>query len=149
MNRFKYRPLLFVVLLLCVISLDAAPGSESPQDILVYVNRSNTVTDISMPDLKQIYLKKKTTWPNGDAIIAVNHHDGKKEREVFRRKVLNMTATAEATYWEKEKIRSQRMPPNMVDNPLRAAFAVKGAIGYSFRKNVSTDYVNVVYVIPQ
>lgn len=149
MHKNCYRLLLATILLAAVISVPAVSSPGSPDDILVIVNKSTAVDAISLDELEQIFLKKKTTWPNGQRIVTINTMHNSPLREIFRSKVLEMKADEEATYWEKQKIRRQiERPPEMV-NTTKAVFKLKSAISYAFRKDIPANVVKTVLVIPK
>jgi len=122
--------------------------AESPDDILIITNKGARANDISLDEVKKIFLRKKTSWSNGDRIIVVNAKNNAAVRDRFRQKVLGMTAADEQTYWANEKVRRQISPPPELSTIPKAVFKLKNSIGYAFRKDVPANVVKVLLVIP-
>jgi ABC-type phosphate transport system substrate-binding protein len=139
---------IFVMMLSVMALLPVPLNAESPDDLVVFVNKKSRVRDLSVEELKQIFLKKKTRWPGGDKINCINSPEGSAEREAFRKRVLGMSKTEEITYWQNQKIRMQLSPPIEVSNTAKAVFRLNGAIGYAFRKDLPEGVVKAVLVLP-
>ena len=125
-------------------------NADSPDDLVVFVNVRSSVSDLSVSELKQIFLKKKTRWPNGEKIDCLNQPEGSLVRQVFRTKILGMTDADESTYWQNQKIRSQMSPPIQLSNTPKAVFRLTNAVSYAFRKDLSAaeGVVKIILVVP-
>ncbi len=69
---FFMRKCSVTLLVLCALSsmfLLAAGSPAFADGIVAIVNADNDISEISLSDLKKIYLMKKKTWPNGRAIM--------------------------------------------------------------------------------
>lgn len=146
------RPTLFVLLFFALHPSSVL--AESPDDIVVFVNKSLDITSVDLGELKKIYLKQKTSWSSKDKIICINAKEGTALREAFRKRVLNMNAKSESIFWQEQKIRLQVTEPPSFENTIKAVFKVemifksKGAISYAFRKDFPKNVVKPVLVIP-
>jgi hypothetical protein len=147
MKKSIYRISSIVLLLLVGIAASAQPNADAPDDILVFVNKSMPMNSIPVDELKQLFLKKKTTLSDGGKIICVNPSENAVVRKRFREKVLGMTETEEAIYWQDQQIRSQMSPPVQFANTPKAVFNLQRSISYGFRKDVPEGVVKVVLVI--
>ena len=135
--------------MLTVMALLPVPlNAESPDDLVVFVNNKSGVRSMSVEELKQIFLKKKTRWPGGNKIDCINTPEGTAEREEFRKRILEMSKTEEITYWQNQKIRMQLSPPIEISNTPKAVFRLNGGISYAFRKNLPSGVVKPVLVLP-
>ena len=121
-------------------------GADPKKRIVFFVNKSAPIQKISVGELQQIFLKKKLSWPSGEKIICVNTLEGSEIREIFREKVLKMTATEEQTYWYRQKIRRHLSAPPEFYNTPKAIFRLKNAIGYASPENVPKNVVKIVSV---
>lgn len=148
MCKNGYRLSLITILMAVAVSPPAVSSTESPDDILIIVNKSTDIDSISVGELEQIFLKKKTTWSNGKKILSINASENSALRESFRAKVLAIKAEDEATYWEKQKIRLQIEPPVEMTNTPKAVFKLKSAISYAYRKDVPDNVLKVVLAVP-
>ena len=148
MVRHRITVLGFIIVLLTGISISGMPATDSANDILVIVNKSVEVETLSIAELKQIFLKKKSSWPGGNPIVPINARVSEDIREEFREKVLDMSNTEESTYWETQKIRLQLSSPVEMGRTPKAVFKLKNAISYAYRRDVPTDVVKVVQILP-
>lgn len=149
MFREWIRTMLWAALMGAVMLIPGVSSAESPDDILVIANKGVGEKSMSVAELKQIFLKKKSSWSNGDKIVAINAEDNSKVRKDFRKLVLDMTDTEESTYWEKQKIKQQIAAPKELQSRTKAVFKLKNAISYAYRSEVQKNIVKVLLVIPQ
>jgi len=131
-----------------ILLIPGVSSAQSPDDILIIANKSAPESSMSLAELKQIFLKKKSSWSNGNKIVAINAQDNSQVRRDFRKLVLDMTDTEELTYWEKQKIKKQIGAPTELQSRTKAVFKLKNAISYAYRKEVQKDVVKVLLVIP-
>lgn len=148
MNNTKktYRSALFAAILLAVTSTPA--HAESPDDILIVAHPGVDQSEIVPGEVRAIFLKKKTSWPSGDKIVPINAKPGTDLRKRFQEFIIEMDPSLEGAYWENQKIRYGMSPPAEFSIPLRAVFALKGSIGYVFRKDFKEGVAKVLLVIP-
>ena len=135
------------------LSLTLALGStahsaESPDDLVIVANKSVNLTQADLDTVRDIFLKKRGTWPNGQEAVPVNASEGSDLRAAFLRKVLAMSPGEEQSYWQKEQLTGGKMKPADFPTPLKAVFKVKGSVGYVFRKDLKADLVNTILVLP-
>ena len=128
--------------------------AESPDDIIVFVNKALKVDSVEIDELKEIFLKNKTSWSPREKIVCINAKKGTALRKTFRQRVLGMAENAENIYWQDRMSRHKLARPPEFSNTVKAVFKVKamfktlGAIGYAFRKDVPENVVKTVLVIP-
>ena len=140
------------LLILIVAALSFFPEisrAESPFDILVITNKnvdSKNTIDLSM--LKAIFIKDVWFWGVGGKVNALNAPSGSALRESFRKRVLQWTRAEETEYWQDQQVSRGVVRPPEFRQTLRAVFAIKGSIGYVFRKDFHENVARVVLVIP-
>jgi len=103
MRRLWGFVLSFMVLLVAtsVQPMDAA--------IVVIVNPHRNVT-LRVEDVAHIFLRKQRFWEDGSPIVPLNREAGSTLRETFSRRVLGVTSTALAAYWNEQYFLGT-MPP--------------------------------------
>ena len=143
----RYNTFCLALFLFLGITSSAVCVAESPNDILIIANKKVKIDTITPEELKQVFLKKKTSWSNGDRIICINPTSSSAVRKVFREKVLDMSESEEKTYWEKQKVRRQLTMPAEMRSIVKAVFKLSNAISYAYRKDVPNNVVKVLYVI--
>ncbi|MBN2527098.1 MAG: hypothetical protein JXR76_11945 [Deltaproteobacteria bacterium] len=139
----------FLFLLFIAGTLQSTPlEAESLDDILVFVNPSNSIRKLSVAEVRQIFLKEKTKWSTGNNILCIHPPQNVGLRNQFRSQVLDMTQEEEDTYWQDKKIRDNLSPPVSLGNTYRAVFSLREGISYGYRKDVPRSAVKIVLVIP-
>ncbi len=138
------------ILTLALISafwiLPATASAESPNDILVIVNSSVKVKAISLSELKDLFLKKRTSVGTSGKVTPV-HAKSPELRGDFRKLVLGMSPDEEKKYWNDRKIQTGDSEPVSFSDTLRATYKLRGAISYVYRSDFKEGVAKVVLEI--
>jgi ABC-type phosphate transport system substrate-binding protein len=86
-------------------------GAETPTDYKVVVNSANTVTTLSRDSVSRIFLKKTTTWPNGQTAAPVDQATNTPSRRAFSRAILGRATDEVAAYWNQMIFSGRGLPP--------------------------------------
>jgi hypothetical protein len=127
-----------------------APGkarAEGPNDILIVANSSVPQGSASLADVRDIFLKRRVTWPSGDKATPVHAVEGPL-REAFCRLVLGMSPAEEKTYWQERQIKYGVAAPPEFGNTLKAVFKLRGAVSYLYRSQFRAGTATVLLVVP-
>jgi len=114
------RRLLFVgcLSLLCTYSgLGAAVFSTAAEprvSLVVVVQKSSPLSELSLRDLKRLYLGEYLTDADGKKLMALNHPPQSPDRVGFDEVVLKMTPEQAGRFWIDRKIRGQPAAPRSV-----------------------------------
>jgi hypothetical protein len=113
----------------------AAADQESPAEPLVIaVNRSNPVSDISFDELHKIFLGSRSHWPNGRRITLVMREPGEPERRTILHDICGMTEEQFKTHFVHGLYTGEILvSPKILASPAgvrKFIFNVPGAIGY-------------------
>ncbi len=147
MRRMATR-LLAVTALILLLARSGPAVAENGNDILIVANLSLGTENISVDELRDLFLKKRRHHSDGKKAIPVHQPESSAIRQAFNARVLEMSVAQEERYWQKEKIRSGKTPPPAFGNTLRAVFSMKGAIGYVYRAQYKQGVAKVVLEIP-
>jgi ABC-type phosphate transport system substrate-binding protein len=100
------------ILILSFVLL-AALGVRSAraQDYKVIVNEANPVSTMTAPEVAQIFLKKKTTWPSGTPAVPVDQTSG-RARAAFSQEVLGRDIAAMRLYWQQQVFSGRATAPD-------------------------------------
>jgi hypothetical protein len=123
----------------------AAPPSEA---LAVVTSKERGVDDLSLYQLKRVYLGDKIQGPGGQYLLPLSRDPKGNERIGFDRSVLGMSPEQAARYWIDRKIRGQSAAPKAVDPAAvvqRVIARLPGAIGYVRAHEVSPE-VKVVRI---
>jgi ABC-type phosphate transport system substrate-binding protein len=147
--RRQHQFLIGFLVTAAVFVLSVSAHAEDPLDLLIIAHRSVRVDKLSDKDAKAIFLGKTKSWDWGRKIVPVNAKSGTSLRKAFQERTLGMNSSLEESYWERKKITTGAFPPPSFSSPIRAVFAVNGAIGYVFRKDYHKGVVKILLVIPK
>ena len=118
--------------------------AESQDDLLVIANRNLPVSNMSLADVKRIFLKEITSY-EGSRVQPIHARKGTALREQFIRRVLGMNESAEQKYWQDIQVKKGLRPPIELGNTVRAVFSAPGAISYCYRKDYNPATARIVF----
>jgi len=126
-----------------VLLLEVSPGSAAgppaspavPDDTLaIIVNQSNTIDDLSLKDLRTVFLGERSHWPNGRRITLVMMDPGLTERKAVLRDVCHMNETEFSRHFLQGLFTGEVfVSPKTLSTSVgvrKFVFNVPGAIGY-------------------
>lgn len=119
MHATFMKPLLGLVgIAVCLlVSRPAHPAkAESPVPLAIVVAKSSPLTNISIYELKHLYLGELITGPDGKRLIPLNQATPSPDRRSFDAAVLGMTPEQQAAYWIDRRIRGMAGSPRAVDS---------------------------------
>jgi hypothetical protein len=117
----------------------ANPGQQS---LAVVVAKSSAISELSLYELKQLYLGDKMQGPDGKRFTPLNRGASTPERIGFDRSVLGMSPQEAARYWIDRRIRGQSGAPKAIDPGLvlqRILTRLPGSVGYVFLHEVTSE----------
>jgi ABC-type phosphate transport system substrate-binding protein len=124
-------------------SLPTSARAESPNDLLIVVNKSVSASNVDASEVKDIFLKNKTAL-SGDTVFPLNAKSDSDLRAAFRKHVLRMSEEKEKGFWEDEKVKKGIEPPPETAGTLKAVFSKSGGISYVFRKDYKDGTAKIV-----
>jgi hypothetical protein len=127
-----------------MLLLEVSPGSAAggasavpavPDDTLaIIVNQSNTIDDLSMKELRTVFLGERSHWPNGRRITLVMMDPGLSERKAVLRDVCHMNETEFSRHFLQGLFTGEVfVTPKTLSTSVgvrKFVFNVPGAIGY-------------------
>lgn len=134
--------------LLCAGSSASVGAQTTKIRLVVVVAKNSSLDDLSIHDLKHLYMGDQIMAPGGKKLIPVALRSGSVERVAFEQAILGMAPERVASYWIDRKIRGQSGPPSSVDTAellQRVVAKVEGGIGY-VRAGDVRDFVKIVRV---
>lgn len=126
--------------LLLEVSPGAARGGASPpaqasaDNLAIIVNQANTVDDITLKELRTVFLGERSHWPNGRRITLVMMDPGVPERKAVLRDICRMNETEFSRHFLQGLFTGEVfVSPKTLSSPTgvrKFVFNVPGAIGY-------------------
>jgi len=149
MNRFPVLVALLAVVTLAQQPQSRVPPAHAKESLAIIVNRENPLDNLSMSELRTIFLGERTHWPNGRKITLVTMEDGHAEGVAIARDVCRMSeADLRRRYLQKRYTNEMLVPPKTLVTPKfvrEFVFNVPGAIGYLRPEDVD-DSVKVISI---
>jgi ABC-type phosphate transport system substrate-binding protein len=119
------------------VTLRASPSSEPgvvTEPLVIVVNRSNPVDDLSFAELRRIFLGNRSHWANGRRITLVMREPGEPERDTVLREVCGMNEDQLKNHFLHGLFTGEILvSPKILSSPTgvrKFIFNVPGAIGY-------------------
>jgi hypothetical protein len=101
-------------LLLVGLAVSFASQHAVAAEYAVVVNAKNNFSGDATIEIKNLFLKKKTAWDNGIAAHPFARSGDSPEQVAFSSKILGMSASEAAGYWQSEKQKTGATPPKAV-----------------------------------
>lgn len=121
-------------ILFCVITaLFMGATQAAVADVVIIVNASNPVAQLSKDEAKRIYLGKDTVFANGEKIRPVDLAEGDEVRNKFYASVVEKSDAQVRAYWAQLIFTGKGTPPEILNSSAdvkRWVAENKGGIGY-------------------
>jgi ABC-type phosphate transport system substrate-binding protein len=147
-------PAIIVVILMTAALVEPTAQSRvqaapSKQGLAIIVNRENSIDNLSMTDLRSMFLGERSHWPNGRRITLVMMEPGQPERETLLRDVCRMSESDLRRRFLQGLLTGEVLvSPKTLSSPAgvrKFVFNVPGAIGYLRPEDVD-DSVKVIRI---
>jgi ABC-type phosphate transport system substrate-binding protein len=133
-SLFPAFAILGVAALFAIWMVAASPAEAAGDPIVVIVNKSNPVDNLSMEELKKLFLSDRSRWDTGKAVAPVILPPGTPERTSFLKMVCGMSDAEMNKYFMQAAFTGKSAtPPKQVSSSaaLKAFVAESpGAIGF-------------------
>jgi phosphate transport system substrate-binding protein len=114
------------------VPVGASPPKE--EGLAIVVNQANPVNELSMPELRTIFLGERSHWPNGRRITIVMMDAGRPERVAVLREICRMSESDLRRRFVQGLLTGEILvSPKTLSSPegvRKFVFNVPGAIGY-------------------
>jgi len=103
------------------------------EGVKVIVNSGNRTSSLGRDKVVQIFLKKETSFPGGQAAIPVDQVEAAPVRREFSKLVLARDASAVVTYWNQMIFSGRATPPKQMSSDDEVLTFIRNnanAIGY-------------------
>jgi hypothetical protein len=151
---FKIRARRLCQIAICLIPIVATAKADAQEDtaanpLAIVVHKDTAVDDLSMNDLRSIFLADQQFWPDRTRIILLVRAPQSDERDFVLNRIYQMSEAQFRQYWIAKMFRAE-VPrgPKIVfstDMTLDLVIAIPGSISF-IRADDVTDEVKVVRV---
>jgi ABC-type phosphate transport system substrate-binding protein len=127
------RAALAIALVLLAAGLGLAGLARADDgDFQIIVHPDNPATSLDRGFLRDVYLKKATSWRGGEVARPVDLPAG-RVRDRYTQTVLRKTRAQLRSYWNQQIFSGKGVPPPAADSPAAVIAYVRshpGAVGY-------------------
>jgi ABC-type phosphate transport system substrate-binding protein len=119
-------------------------------EVVVVTGADNALTTLNRNQVRDLFLGKVVSLPNGSNSSPVDQPDSSPLREEFYMKVANMTAAQARAHWAKLYFTGRGVPPLRARSGAdvkKLLNSISGAIGYLDRASLDSS-VKVLFVTP-
>jgi len=96
------------------LGLDRAEAETKVSPLAVVVAKNSPLDELSLYELKHLYLGEYVNGPDGKRLIPLHRAPGSPERVAFDAAVLGMSPDQETAYWIDRRIRGQSGSPRAI-----------------------------------
>lgn len=149
----RYPAIIGVILATAVLVAPLPPSrvqaAHSKEGLAIIVNRENPVENLSMAELRTVFLGERSHWPNGRRITLVMMEPGQPERDAVVRDVCRLSESdLRRRYLQGLLTGEVLVSPKTLASPVgvrKFVFNVPGAIGYLRSEDIDNS-VKVVRI---
>jgi len=147
-------PAILAIILTTAVLIEPLPHSRvqaarPKESLTIIVNRENPIENLSMAELRTVFLGERSHWPNGRRITLVMMEPGQAERDTVLRDVCRMTESdLRRRYLQGLLTGEVLVSPKTLATPVgvrKFVFNVPGAVGYLRPEDVD-DSVKVIRI---
>ncbi len=132
------------LMLMAVLTFTATVAQA--EEVVLIVNPANPLTEMTLENVKKIYLGKSKFFPGGGKVIPADQPEKTLVREIFYDVMIDKSPAKLRAYWSKRIFTGKGTPPIVKkgDEEMLAWVAEQPmALGYVFRKSVD-DSVKIL-----
>jgi ABC-type phosphate transport system substrate-binding protein len=136
-------------LLSCALAALLLPSILRADEVVV-IGAQNPTVSLTQSQVRDVFLGRTTSVPDGSTAIPVDQPDASPLREAFYLKVTNRSAAQARAQWAKLYFTGRGVPPRegaSNDDVKKILHSTKGAIGYIDRAAVDNG-LRIVLVLP-
>jgi ABC-type phosphate transport system substrate-binding protein len=143
------RIIALTVLCTWLLGVGAVSAVAVGEDSLkLVVNPSNPVSSVTRDQASRIFLKKSSTWDNGQRMMPVDLDESSPVRAKFSQIILGKDLAAVSSYWQRQIFSGGGTPPPTKGSDAEVLAYVRdnpGAVGY-VSATADTTGVKVIQV---
>lgn len=137
----RHEKVFIVILALLVLAQTALAQGAKSADIAVVTNPQTPVTDLSLADVRQVFLGNRQYWNSEMPVILLVRAPVAREREIVLRTIYQMTESQFKQYWIAKIFRSEAVTaPKIVynaDMSNQLLSVIPGSIAFMQAKDVA------------
>ena len=129
----RYPAILLALFIFFIFFLPPLSAFSETEEISIIVNSSNPAQKATITELKELFLKEKTLWPHGEAVIPLDLDTSIPARNVFLQKIVHLSPAEYDDYWIKKKHTDGYYPPQTITTErmmVKMVGKFKGGIGF-------------------
>jgi hypothetical protein len=156
MTPYRKRYLQHTMLAAIVVGVSMFAGAEETEEpdapphraIAIVTHLENDVESITRGELARIFLKRQTSWPDGERCIPIDQRGDNEIRREFSGLVLRRTVYEMKRFWMQETMTGNAKPPVSLESAAtvkKYLQKIRGAVAYIYLDEVD-DTVRILAV---
>jgi len=124
-------------------------GHLSLADIVVVANKENQIEMLTKKQIIDIYMGRKSTFPNGEVVLPIDQATDSTTRKLFYQNLVDKTVSEINAYWARLLFSGRATPPRVVENGSSVINIIKknkSVIGYILLEDLTDDVRVLNYV---
>lgn len=126
------RSFAWLLALLCALASARSRAAHTPA-YRVIVNPKNPLSELERDKLADMFLKKRSHWPDGENVRPVDLPSSSDARKSFSDEVLRRSVAAVKSYWQQLIFSGRDIPPPELESDIAVRDFVlshPGGVGY-------------------
>lgn len=122
-SRALKRPIVVAIHRIALASVGLALGlavSAVSADVVAVVSSKSPVTTLSKNQLMDIFLGKRTSFPDGSSAVPIDQTEGSAVRDEFYSRIAGMSPPQVKAFWSRIIFTGRGQPPKTVATSLEA-----------------------------
>lgn len=133
------KKIFFVIVLCCIV----AGTNVAAEEIVVIAHPSNPVDELTLDQLRNIYLGDSKYFPGTDIKTApIDHAKGSMERKIFYQLIIKMSPKRLKKYWSKKVFSGEASPPRTLPQTgsvLQKVANSPSSIAYVYKTQINEE----------
>jgi ABC-type phosphate transport system substrate-binding protein len=133
MKKILMKTAMNKILIAAALAAIAPAARADKVQLAIVVDKDNPRSEITLEELRAIFLGKQKEWGDGTRIVPLDLEPGSGERELFNAQVLEMEQGEVDRFWVDQKMRGSSGAPRVAPAAgavVKLAGRIRGVIGY-------------------
>lgn len=106
----RHSLILLVSVIALYIACECTSTAQERVVVAIVVNRSNKIGDMTLTDVRKLFLGEKGTWPNGRRVILLMSPTGSPQRAAVLRQIYKMNESEFSKYVLQSAFTGRQLP---------------------------------------
>src|SRR6185312_1188563 len=109
-----------LVSIVIALALTLSASAHADAEVVLVVSAKSAVQSLAANEVADIFLGRKTRFPNGQQAVPLDQEVGSTSRDEFYAKIIGISPVQLKTHWSKIIFTGRGKPPKAVANGIEA-----------------------------